>query len=152
MDLNRLIGNQGKIPWKLSADMKFFKKMTSDQNTGGFLLMGRKTFESVGVLADRQIYVLTNNLEKRHTLDTQGYKYVLEDDFFRLGIPDEKTWVCGGAEVYKKFLPQCSEVYVTIVIGEHEGDTYLDYFEDDFPKQTIIQECKTHWIIRYAKE
>lgn len=151
MDLNRVIGNKGKIPWKLSADMKFFKKMTSDPDSGGYLIMGRKTFESVGVLPDRKIYVLTTDKEKRLELDTIGYKYLNEDDLFRIAQPDDKFWVCGGAEIYRKFLPQCSEVYVTIVLEEYEGDTYLDPFEDDFPVQETIIECKTHWIVRYSK-
>lgn len=151
MDLNRVIGNQGKIPWRLSADMKFFKQMTIDPNTGGYLLMGRKTFESVGILPDRYSYVLTTDPEKRKLLDTHGYRWVFEDDFFRICQPHDKVWVCGGAEVYKKFLPQCDEVYVTIVLGEHDGDTYLDYFEDNFPIQILIHESKTHWIVKYTK-
>ena len=152
MDLNRVIGNKGKIPWHLSADMKFFNRMTSDPVNGGFLIMGRKTFESVGVLPNRHTYVLTTDQEKIHLIDLCGYKYVDEDGLWKIGNPDHKFWVCGGAEIYRKFLSQCSEVYVTIVLGEYEGDTFLDPFEDNFPFQELICECKTHWIVKYAKE
>ena len=151
MDLNRVIGNKGKIPWHLSADMKFFKRMTSDPANGGFLIMGRKTFESVGVLPNRHIYVLTTDPEKIHLIDLRGYKYVDENGLWRVGNPDYRFWVCGGAEVYRKFLPQCDEVYVTNVLGEYDGDTFLDPFEDAFPYQELIHECKTHWIVKYAK-
>lgn len=151
MDLNRVIGYQGKIPWKISSDMKFFKQMTSDKENGGFLIMGRKTFENIGILPDRHIYVLTNDIEKRKLLDLKGYKYYNEDELFRLARPDHKFWVCGGGEIYKKFIPMCTEVYVTIVTEEYEGDTYLTPFEDDFPVQEKIAEYKTHWIVKYTK-
>lgn len=152
MDLNRLIGNQGKIPWKLSADMKFFREMTSDKENGGFLIMGRKTFDSVKALPGRHTYVLTNDPEKLRMIDLIGHKFVNEENLWRVAAPDHRFWVCGGAEVYKKLLPLCSDVYVTIVLGEYEGDTYLEPFEDAFPYQTLIHECKTHWIVKYAKE
>lgn len=152
MDLNRVIGNRGQIPWRISADMKFFREMTSDEDQGGFLIMGRKTFESVGVLPKRHTYVLTNDPEKLKMIDLVGFKYVNEDTLWRIASPDHRFWVCGGSEIYKKFLPQCSEVYVTIVLGEYEGDTFLEPFEEDFPYQTLIHECKTHWIVKYAKK
>ena len=152
MDLNRVIGDQGKIPWHISVDLRFFRQMTTDPKGGGFLIMGRKTFESVGILPDRHIYVLTNDLDKRKILDSRGHKFVDEEGLWTIGQPDHRFWVCGGAEVYKKFLPQCTEVYVTIVLDEYEGDTYAPDYEEYFPSQKIILECKTHWIVKYAKQ
>lgn len=151
MDLNRVIGNNGKVPWRLPEDLKFFKKMTSDPDFGGYLLMGRTTFDSVGALPDRHTYVLTNDPEKLRQKETPGYRYLTEDTFWRISHPDKRIWVCGGAKVYKRFLPLCTEVYVTIVLDEYDGDTYLPPFEDNFSRQTKILECKTHWIIKYSK-
>jgi dihydrofolate reductase len=151
MDLNRVIGYQGRIPWKISEDLKFFKRMTSDKINGGFLLMGRKTFESVRTLPDRFIYVLTNNEEKRRGGNFTTHRYLNEEDFQRVMNPSDRIWVCGGAEIYEKYIPLCSEVYVTILTKEYEGDTYLHYFEDDFPKQELLLECSTHWIVKYSK-
>jgi dihydrofolate reductase len=65
--------------------------------------------------------------------------------------PSDKIWVCGGADVYAKYIPLCTEVYVTIILEEYEGDTYLEPFEDDFPKQQLIMEKKRYWIIKYSK-
>jgi dihydrofolate reductase len=152
MSLNRVIGCDNDIPWKISSDMKFFKEMTSDPVTGGFLLMGRKTFESVGKpLPNRHTYVLTTDPEKRKMIDLRGYKYVNEDDFFALNSDHSKVWVCGGADVYKKFLPQCDVVYATIVLNEYEGDRFLEPFEEHFPIQQRILECPTHWVVKYMK-
>jgi dihydrofolate reductase len=151
MDLNRVIGNGSKIPWTLKEDMKFFRKMTSDPETGGYLLMGRKTFDDVGKLPNRLIYVLTNDAEKLALPADPNFQYIKEEDFNTICQPDTKVWVCGGAKVYDAFLSRCDEVYVTIVLDEYEGDVYLEPFEDYFPNQEKIYEGKTHWIIKYSK-
>ena len=61
MDLNRVIGVDGRIPWHCPDDFAWFKKMT----TGGSLIMGRKTFDMVGILPGRFTYILTNNRAKQ---------------------------------------------------------------------------------------
>lgn len=151
MDLNRVIGDKGKIPWRIPSDLKFFQKMTSDPDGGGFLIMGRKTFESVGVLPNRHTYVLTRDLEKLRMIDLRGYKYVNEENLWRIAQPDHRFWVCGGATIYERFLPLCNQVYVTIVLEEYDGGVFLKSFEEHFPNQKIIGEYKTHWIVRYSK-
>ena len=113
--------------------------------------MGRKTFDSVGVLPNRYTYVLTNDTEKIDVFG-EGYKYVNENRLWSLGIHDDRFWVCGGAKVYKEFLPLCSEVYVTIVLDEYDGDTFLDPFEEQFSEQTLLHESETHWIVKYSKK
>lgn len=151
MDLNRVIGYQGKIPWHLSADLNFFKKITSDKKTGGALLMGSRTFSTLpkSILLDRYIYVLSNHIYAEYPT----HRFLSENDFNKLTAEKDtsKIWVCGGASVYKKFLPSCIHVYVTIVLNEYEGDTFLDPFEDKFPYQELLLEAKTHWIVKYSK-
>jgi dihydrofolate reductase len=152
MDLNRVIGNNGKLPWKSNwGDLSFFRQMTDNPKTGGFLLMGRKTFDSVGLLPNRFTYVLTNDLDKRKTWGLQHCRYLNSEEFEQVMEPSDKIWVCGGADVYAKYIPLCTEVYVTIILEEYEGDTYLEPFEDDFPKQQLIMEKKRYWIIKYSK-
>lgn len=153
MDLNRVIGKDGKLPWKnLKGDLKFFKETTSNPQTGGYLLMGRKTFESTGILPNRFTYVLTNNTEKlTDNIDRRYHRYITEEHFLQIMEPSDKIWVCGGAEVYRKFIPLCTEVYVTLVLDEYDGDTRIDPFEDDFPNQTLLKQYKTHWIVKYSK-
>lgn len=161
MDLNRTIGNQGKIPWHISEDLKFFKQITSSRVNGGTLLMGRKTFDSVGLLPNRFTYVLTHNpeleLEKIKNSELSRwvdvwFKFVTTEQFetdVKLNV--DKTWICGGAEVYKRYIPLCDSVFVSIVFGEYEGDTKLHVFEDDFPNHELIKEYSTHRLVKYSK-
>ena len=148
MDLNRAIGINGRIPWHCKEDFAWFKKKTS----GGCLIMGRKTFDAVGVLPGRFTYVLTENMSKL-VLPPGGaaqyinYQYISDHEMWR----DPHTWVCGGASVYKQLFPLCDEFYLTIILDEFEGDTYLPDYESIFPYSEIVQETKQFWIVRYWK-
>lgn len=148
MDLNRGIGLNGKIPWHLSEDLKFFKEKT----TGGSLLMGRKTFDSVGRLPKRWIYILNKTLSGPYVSDGFGsvIKYIDPRELDKT-LKIDNLWLCGGAEMYKQFISLCDEVYVTIVLDKYECDTHLNYFEDDFSNQEIIKQEKKYWIVKYSK-
>ena len=151
MSMNRVIGKNGTIPWHFSEDMKWFRKLTSDPYIGGYLLMGRKTFESLGVLPNRFIYILTND-KMKCGLITKNYRYLTEEEFNQMTRPILRTWVCGGASVYEKFIHQCSEVYLTLVLdNEIEGDAFMPEFEHLFPNSEIIKETKHYWFLRYWK-
>lgn len=149
MSLNRVIGANGKIPWHLKEDFKWFKQTTM----GGNLLMGRKTFESVGkALPGRTTYVLTTDTEKLKLPLHQNMMYVSEEAVVNSIEPLPKTlWVCGGTAVYEKFIPQCTEVFLTIVLNEYEGDATMPEFEDLFQNSEIVRETKQFWIVRYWK-
>jgi dihydrofolate reductase len=150
MSLNRVIGNQGKIPWHIPHDLKFFKKMTGGPN-GGYLLMGRKTFDSVGVLPKRFTYILTKN-PSLVGFTNGKFAYITENNFEECTTKIQKRlWVAGGAEIYERFIYLCDEVYATIVLDEYEGDAYMVEFEDQFPHQEIIKETNQYWIVRYCK-
>jgi dihydrofolate reductase len=68
-------------------------------------------------------------------------------------LPDlaKKLWLCGGARVYKEFLPLCESVYVTHIMEEYEGDTFMSEFEPMFPNGTVIQEHPDFWVAQYWK-
>lgn len=148
MDANRVIGYKGKIPWHLPDDFKWFKHATLNRS----LIMGRTTFESVGELPHRHTFVLSNQKHmggKNHdyvTYDELVEECSLYDQFLHIN-----TWVCGGAKVYQLLLPLCSEVYMTHVMGEYEGDTFMPPFEDMFPNQTIVMEHKDFWVVKYTR-
>ena len=72
MDLNRVIGYKGKIPWKISADFQWFKSMTM----GKFLVMGNNTFKMVGSLPFRFTFVLTNDPLKLKSTTTRCSEYL----------------------------------------------------------------------------
>src|SRR5712671_1634266 len=100
MSLNRVIGAGNKIPWHLPEDFKWFKKMTS----GHILVMGRKTFESIGKpLPNRTTIVLTRSPEP-----ISGVQTVSDLSQIRGEIPatdQREVFICGGAQVYQKALP-----------------------------------------------
>ena len=116
---NGVIGRAGKLPWHLPDDLKRFKAITM----GKPILMGRRTFESIGrALPGRRNLVLSRS----NTLDIAGVEPVhsLEDARSRVRDADELC-VIGGAEVYAVALPLASCVYLTQVHGAVTGDTYF---------------------------
>jgi dihydrofolate reductase len=144
MSNNRVIGKDDRIPWKCKEDLAFFKKMTK----GEILIMGNTTFKNVGVLPNRFIYVLTNDTMLQIIPKSTSFAFIGDKSVDRIG-PSDPVWVCGGASVYKQFLPKCSDLYLTIILDDYEGDTYMPDFEHLFPEQRLIIEKKNLWIVHY---
>lgn len=131
MDANRVIGLDGKLPWHQPEDLKFFKRTT----LGHPILMGRTTWESIGrPLPGRQNIVLSRTMEPRDGID------VIREaaDLSQVCRDVEKVFVIGGAQVYESLLPKCDELYLTLVSGTHEGDTFLPAFEHLFSGHEVI--------------
>ncbi len=112
-----LIGKDNQIPWRLSADLQRFKKITM----GHPIIMGRKTFESLpGLLPGREHIVMTRN----PNYSAEGCAVV--SNWAQIEILVEgKAFVIGGADIYNYALPIAEELYTTIVYAELEGDTYF---------------------------
>jgi len=127
--------------------MKFFRRMTMDHP----LIMGRTTFDSVGILDNRHIYVLTNDSYKLKQRDGDGFQYISAS--FIKSSPSiwKDAWVCGGAQIYKLLFPYCSDLYLTILLDDYEGTTYMPDFEHLFPQQRVVRETKSYWIVHYWK-
>lgn len=135
IDQNQLIGKQGKIPWDLPADLKYFKKTTM----GAAVIMGRKTFESIGFpLPGRRNIILTRNKD----YEAEGCELVhsKEEVLAEFSGTDEEAFIIGGAEIYKQFLPYSDKLYLTIIEHEFTGDTYFP--EIDWQKWKKISEKK----------
>ena len=117
LDRNGVIGDGGNIPWRLPADLKYFKRVTM----GKPLVMGRKTYESIGrPLPGRQNIVLT----RRRDFEAPGCTVVhsMEEALAAAGDAEE-VMVAGGGTVYRQFLPRADRLYLTFVDTEAEGDT-----------------------------
>ena len=146
---DRVIGLNTKIPWKNSLDMRFFKAMTLNHP----VIVGRTTYEKMGPLKDRYHYVLSDSKNGKYT--EGGTEYIAEfltfDQLTKKKDLDD-AWVIGGAKVYKQLLPLCSELYMTHIIGDYEGDTYMPEFEHLFDDQQIIYEGKDMWVVHYWKQ
>lgn len=119
MDKNRLIGSNGKMPWRLPADTRYFRNLTMHHT----VVMGRKTYESLNgkPLVGRRNIVLT-----RQTLPSSPAVITVSSlkDAYALATSHE-IFVIGGAEVYRQALPHATRVYATLIDHVFEGDTYF---------------------------
>jgi len=133
MSENRVIGNQGKIPWQLPEDFRWFKHKT----LGGTLVMGRKTFEGIGEpLPGRKTVILSRT--PRAFPGTTSYDDV---EVFRANeATSPQIWICGGAEIYRQLLPSCSVLYLTQVKRTVPGDAFFPPFENEFKLDQTIHE------------
>lgn len=124
MSLNRVIGRDNKIPWHLPEDFRWFKQCT----TGQVILMGRKTFESLGKpLPNRTNVVVSRSAE------LPGVEIVRDlESFNPEAYSGREVWVIGGAEIYTQLLPKCTDLYLTVVQRDVEGDAYFPEFESLF--------------------
>jgi dihydrofolate reductase len=139
-DLNNGIGNDGKLPWKCKKDMDFFKQTT----TGHFVLMGSKTFESLGKpLPNRVNIVLTRDPKKyidkyKHfknvifTSRIHFYEYIRDnlEEFkkvFDFLEKECKIFIIGGNEIFNMYLPVCDSIWITTIKNIYECDTFFTY-------------------------
>lgn len=116
MSENNVIGLNNSLPWHLSDDLKRFKVIT----TGHQVVMGRKTYESIGrPLPNRDNFVLTR--KKDLQLDGVNLIRSLRD------IPNsnKKTFIIGGGEIYNQLIDSCDELLVTMIHREIIGDAYF---------------------------
>ncbi|PYZ92907.1 dihydrofolate reductase [Salipaludibacillus keqinensis] len=120
----RVIGKDGEMPWHLPADLKHFKNVTS----GHPVLMGRKTFESIGrPLPKRQNIVLTRDKD----FTSQGIEVI--HDFSEVDplMADEKEFfVIGGATIYEQLMKKAERLYITEIEATFEGDTHFPPISD----------------------
>ena len=118
---NRVIGNEGKIPWHISEDLKRFKRLT----TGNVVLMGRRTWESLGKpLSHRRNVVVTS----RPIAGVECYSTI--DEALAALRNQEKVFVIGGARVYAELLGRADELFLTYVEQDVEGDAYFPAFQE----------------------
>jgi dihydrofolate reductase len=118
---NQVIGNDNQLIWRLSEDLKRFKKLT----TGHHILMGRKTFESIGkALPNRTNLVISRNasIEMTGVFCFTDIQKAIE---FAKENGEEELFVIGGGEIYRKLLPETDKIYLTKVHATPKGDTFF---------------------------
>jgi len=125
MSENRVIGRDGGLPWRLSADLRRFKRLTM----GHHIIMGRKTFQTIGrLLPGRTSVVLT-----RRTGFHAGGAVVAHhiEEAKGLAAGDDEVFVIGGGEIYREALPSVDRIYMTLVHASIEGDTFFPELQPD---------------------
>jgi dihydrofolate reductase len=114
---NGAIGKNGALPWKNSADMKYFRELTSDTSKINAVIMGRKTYDSIGApLKNRINVVLTRDLANKSTIPNLLFQSNL-DAALNATTNAENVFVIGGESVYKEALnhPQCRNIYLNLI-------------------------------------
>lgn len=144
MATNRVMGDGGRIPWHLPADFRWFKQCTMGQ----VLVMGRKTFESIGrPLPGRQTIVLT-----RSEFASPGVLVVHSLGELSQWVESDprEVWVAGGSEIYSLLLPYCSDLFLTLVKLEVDGDCLFPRFEELFVLLSEVEETSDFRILHYT--
>ncbi|MEF2967238.1 dihydrofolate reductase [Paenibacillus sp. M1] len=118
-----VIGKDNKLPWRLPADLKFFK----EQTTGKTMLMGRKTWESMGSrpLPNRRSVVLTAD----HAYAAEGAEIVHSVEEGLKYAEQGELMVIGGSGVFRHFLPFADRLLVTRIDEDIEGDVFFPHFD-----------------------
>ena len=139
MDEKRGIGKAGRLPWRLSSDLKRFRKLTM----GHHLIVGRKTFESIGKpLEGRHMIVVTRdqNFQPAGVIVSHSIDAALEVARER---GENEVFVIGGGEIYVQTLSLADRLYLTQVHAEVSADTFFAEFSENawIEKETIDQEA-----------
>ena len=178
MSRNRVIGAGNKIPWHLPEDFKWFKQLT----TGHVVIMGRKTFESLGKPLPNRINIVLSRHPGRLQRDfpgTFGQAWVgrgktrLPDRPHQFELPKVgqaaavdlriikdvmeldpassplEFFIAGGAQIYEQTLPFCSDLYLTTVKRDVEGDAYFPPFEEKFDLVATLRDEPEFKILHY---
>jgi dihydrofolate reductase len=144
MSMNRVIGAGDRIPWHLPEDFKWFKQMT----TGHVIVMGRRTFESIGKpLPNRTTIVLTRSADVIPGVRTISNLNQIEPS--AAPFVGREIFICGGAQVYRQALPLCSDLYLTLVKRTIDGDTFFPSFEEEFELAGQLMETDDFKILHY---
>jgi dihydrofolate reductase len=124
---NDCIGVKGDLPWNLPTDLKRFKEITNNH----IVIMGRKTWESIPEkyrpLPNRTNVIITKNLDYKADGAEVRHDLIKALDEFAWG--NHEVFVIGGAQIYKEAFPYANKLYLTRVMTEIEGDTFLEGLE-----------------------
>ena len=138
-DLNGVIGKDGKLPWHIPEDLVRFRQIT----IGHHVLMGRKTFESIGrPLAERKNLILS----KSRNFKPEGvvvFEHLGDAITFARQRDEEELMVIGGEQIYRLTLPLAEKLYITSVLGEFEGDTRFPKYDNGGWMETGWEELST---------
>lgn len=124
MDRNGVIGKDNSLPWQLPEDMKRFKELT----LGKLVIMGRKTFESIGKpLPNRTNIVITKNKNYK----AKGCIVVhSSDQALNAAKGNKEVMIIGGEQIFREFLPIANRMYLTFIDKDFEGDAYFPEYDE----------------------
>ena len=132
---NNVIGKDNKLIWHLPEDLKRFKALT----TGHTIIMGRKTFESLGrVLPNRKHVILCNDAQMN--IDDENVEILSDISLLdKYKNSEEENFIIGGAPIYKLLMPYADKMYITKINQDFEGDVYFPEIKDEEWKAIKIE-------------
>jgi dihydrofolate reductase len=149
MARNRVIGCKNALPWHLPPDLKRFKSLTM----GHPIIMGRKTYESIGMPLPGRISIIVTRQADYHvsgaivvdslTQALQACSGKAQGPVIPGSGADEETFVIGGAEIFRQALPLCDRIYLTEIQADFGGDALFPQFDQDQWVETSRERC--HW-------
>ena len=129
-DKNRVIGNKGRIPWRIKGEQLRFKNLT----TGNVVVMGRRSYEEIGrPLPNRLTIVVSSTkcFDEENVITVKSIEEAIEK------AEGKDVFISGGARIYEEALPLCDKLFITEVDGEFEGDTFFPKFDERKYEKTI---------------
>jgi dihydrofolate reductase len=155
---NNGIGIQGAIPWKIPADLKRFREITSstsDPAKQNAVIMGRKTWESIPerfrpLPKRRNIILSSGDIDVLDVVCARSFVGAVAAA--ELDPTVERTYVIGGAEAYKSALPYAHNIYVTRVLADYECDAFFPALPDDFTQVSVESDQSTLEGVNYQYE
>lgn len=128
---NNVIGKNNKLPWYLPADLKRFRKITTNHN----VIMGRKSFDSLDfILPNRKNIVLS----RTGKINKEGDVLILKDmnELESYIKSNEENFLIGGGQLYEQLMPYVTKMYITMIHHEFEGDTYFPEIDKELWRLT----------------
>lgn len=122
---NNVIGRNNQMPWHMPADLAHFKQVT----LGKTVIMGRKTFDSIGRLLPGRRNIIISRQQAPKGLAADWVHSV--EDALALVADQAEVMIIGGAELYKQLLPRANRLYLTHICLETEGDAYFPDYQSD---------------------
>jgi len=133
---NYVIGDEGKIPWFIKGELKRFREITINHN----VVMGRKTFDSIGKILDqRNNIIISNNQSLKIDSATVVSSF---DDAINACNPDLDIFIIGGSKIYEIALAHSEYLLLTLIDKEFKGDTYFPKFDKSDWK--LVEENKKY--------
>lgn len=146
-DKNRLIGREGDLPWRIPEDLKKFKEITS----GNIVIMGRKTYESIGKpLPNRINMVITRN--KDYKPEGVFVFSSIKDALRKASVFHKEIFFIGGQSIYSEILDIVDTMYISHINEEYEGDAYFPEVDFSSWKKDYLEEYDKFDFIRYVKK
>ncbi|MFC7687183.1 dihydrofolate reductase [Ureibacillus sp. GCM10028918] len=136
-DKNRVIGHENKMPWHLPGELQYFK----EQTMGKPMIMGRKTFDSIGrPLPGRRNIVITRNESYR----VEGIEVAASlEEALKLAGNEEEVMIIGGEQIFKMSMPIADRLYITHIEHDFEGDTYFPTYGTEWTLVSKSEPVKT---------